>query len=51
MPALEPYPFVLKGYPNNKLDILGMCQVHVTVGGVTKQLPLVVCKGIGQELA
>ena len=38
-PALEPGPFVLKGYPNNKLDILGMCQVHVTVGGVTKQLP------------
>ena len=49
-PALEPCPFVLKGYPNNKLDILGMCQVHVTVGGVTKQLPLVVCKGNGLSL-
>ena len=49
-PAMEPCPFVLKGYPNNKLDILGMCQVHVTVGGVTKQLPLVVCKGSGLSL-
>ena len=49
-PALKPCPFMLKGYPNNKLDILGMCQVHVTVGGVTKQLPLVVCKGSGLSL-
>ena len=32
-------------YPDSKLDILGMCKVEVTTGGVTKQLPLVVCKG------
>ena len=49
-PALKPRPFVLKGYPNNKLDILGMCQVQVTAGGVAKQLPLVVCKGSGLSL-
>ena len=49
-PALESCPFVLKGYPDNKLDILGMCKVEVTTGGVTKQLPLVVCKGRGVSL-
>ena len=49
-PTLKPCPFVLKGYPNNKLDILGMCHVQVTAGGVTKQLPLVVCKGDGLSL-
>ena len=42
-PALEFCLFVLKGYPNNKLEILGICQVHVTVEGITKQLLLVVC--------
>ena len=34
----------------NLLSLLGMCQVHITVGGVTKQLPLVVCKGSGLSL-
>ena len=48
--ALEPCPFILKGYSNNKLGILGMCQVHVTVGDVTKQLLLVACKGSGLSL-
>ena len=43
-PLLKPCPFVLIGYPNN---ILGMCEVLVIAGGVTKQLPLVVCKGRG----
>ena len=38
-------PFVLKGYPNNKLDILGMCRVHVTVGDVTKQLRVCINSG------
>ena len=37
-PELKPCPFVLKGYPNNKLDVLGMCQIQVTAGGATKQL-------------
>ena len=49
-PVLESCPFVLKGYPDNKLDICGMCEVEVTAGGVTKQLPLVVCKGSGVSL-
>ena len=49
-PELKPCPFVLKGYPNNKLDNLGMCQVQVTAGGATKQLPLVICKGNGLSL-
>ena len=40
--TLKSCPFVLKGYPDNKFDILGMCKVEVTTGGVTKQLPLVV---------
>ena len=45
-PILKPCLLVLKGYPNNKLDILGMCEVHVTAEGVTKQLPLVICKEV-----
>ena len=49
-PRLESCPFVLKGYTDNKLDILGMCKVEVTTGGVTKQLPLVICKGRGVSL-
>ena len=27
-PSLRPCPFILKGCPNNKLDILGMCDVQ-----------------------
>jgi len=49
-PPLQPCPFVLKGYPNNKLNILGMCDVEITAGDTTKQLPLVVCSGNGLSL-
>jgi len=35
-PPLQPCPFVLEGYPNNKLNILGMRDVEVTAGDTTK---------------
>ena len=46
-PILKPCLLVLKGYPNNKLDILGMCEVHVTAEGVTKTTTTSYLQGSG----
>ena len=35
-PALEPCPFVLKGHPNNKLDILGRERRFSGIGGMAE---------------
>ena len=49
-PALKPCTLVLKGYPDNQLDIMGCCEVQVQHGETTKQLELIVCKGNGLSL-
>ena len=49
-PTLRPCPLVLKGYPDNKLHLMGCCEVEVKAGETIKQLKLIVCKGSGLSL-
>ena len=49
-PTLKPCSLVLKGYPDNPLEIMGCCDVQVQNGKTTKQLELIVCKGNGLSL-
>ena len=44
-PTLKPCSLVLKGYPDNPLEIMGCSDVQVQDGKTTKQLELIVCKG------
>ena len=49
-PTLRPCPLILKGYPDNKLNLMGCCDVEVKAGETIKQLELIVCKGNGLSL-
>ena len=42
-PTLKPCSIVLKGYPDNPLEIMGCCDVQVQDGKTTKQLEIIVC--------
>ena len=44
-PNPRPCTLVLKGYPDNPLEIMGCCDVKVQDGETTKQLELIACKG------
>ena len=49
-PPLQPCTLSLQSYPNNKLIVLGQCQVHANVFGKEAHLPLIVVKGSGPPL-
>ena len=49
-PNLRPCTLVLKGYPDNPLEIMGCCDVKVQDGETIKQLELIICKGNGLSL-
>ena len=40
-PTLWPCPLVLKGYPDNKLHLMGCCYVEEEAGETIKQLELI----------